>query len=84
MMKIAGSGSASGSVFGSGSISQRHGSPVPDPHQNAMDPEHWPQGQPQEDRNPSSQGEGSWNFLFLKFARPGKYQDLSNEVKICS
>ncbi len=37
MMKIEGSGSASGS----GSISQRHGSADPDPHQNVMDPEHW-------------------------------------------
>ncbi len=37
MTKIAGSGFASGS----GSISQRHGSPDPDPHQNVMDPEHW-------------------------------------------
>ncbi len=36
MAKIAGSGSASGS----GSISQRHGSADPDPHQNVMDPEH--------------------------------------------
>jgi hypothetical protein len=37
MMKIEGSGSASGS------ISQRHGSadPDPDPHQNDMGPEHW-------------------------------------------
>jgi hypothetical protein len=26
---------------GSGSISQRHGSADPDPHQNVMDPEHW-------------------------------------------
>ncbi len=26
---------------GSGSISQRYGSPDPDPHQNVMDPEHW-------------------------------------------
>ncbi len=34
--KIEGSGSASGT------ISQRHGSPDPDPHQNIMDPEHWP------------------------------------------
>jgi hypothetical protein len=33
-MKIAGSGSASGS------ISQKHGSADPDPHQNVMDPEH--------------------------------------------
>jgi hypothetical protein len=33
-MKIAGSGSASGS------ISQRHGSADPDPHQNVIDPEH--------------------------------------------
>jgi hypothetical protein len=33
MTKIAGSGS--------GSISQRHGSEEPDPHQNVMDPEHW-------------------------------------------
>jgi hypothetical protein len=33
MTKIAGSGS--------GSISQRHGSADPDPHQNVMDPEHW-------------------------------------------
>jgi hypothetical protein len=24
-----------------GSISQRHGSADPDPHQNVMDPEHW-------------------------------------------
>jgi hypothetical protein len=37
MTKIAGSGSKSGS----GSISQRHGSANPDPHQNVMDPEHW-------------------------------------------
>jgi hypothetical protein len=41
-MKIAGSGSESGS--GSGFISQRHGSLDPgwdpDPHQNVMDPEH--------------------------------------------
>jgi hypothetical protein len=36
MMKIEGSGSASGS----GSISQRHGYADPDPHQNVMDPEH--------------------------------------------
>jgi hypothetical protein len=37
MIKIAGSGSDSGS------ISQRHGSadPDPDPHQNVMDPQHW-------------------------------------------
>jgi hypothetical protein len=35
MMKIAGSGSASGSEF----ISQRHGSADPDPHQNVMDPQ---------------------------------------------
>jgi hypothetical protein len=34
--KIAGSGSE----FGSGSISQRHGSADPDPHQNVMDPQH--------------------------------------------
>ncbi len=44
MTKIAGSGSASGSGFESGSISQRHGSaypdPDPDPHQNVMDPLH--------------------------------------------
>jgi hypothetical protein len=33
MTKIAGSGS--------GSISQRHGSADPDPHQNVMDPQHW-------------------------------------------
>ncbi len=26
---------------GSGSISQRHGSADPDPHQNVMDPQHW-------------------------------------------
>jgi hypothetical protein len=36
MMKIEGSGSGSAS----GSISQRHGSADPDPHQNVMDPEH--------------------------------------------
>jgi hypothetical protein len=35
-MKIEGSGS--------GSTSQRHGSPDPDPHQNVMDPEHCPEG----------------------------------------
>jgi hypothetical protein len=35
MMKI------EGSVFASGSISQRHGSADPDPHQNVMDPQHW-------------------------------------------
>ncbi len=28
-------------IAGSGSISQRRGSADPDPHQNAMDPEHW-------------------------------------------
>jgi hypothetical protein len=33
MMKIEGSGSRS--------ISQRHGSADPDPHQNVMDPQHW-------------------------------------------
>jgi hypothetical protein len=37
MMKIEGFGSASGSE----SISQRHGSADPDPHQNVMDPQHW-------------------------------------------
>ncbi len=26
---------------GSGSISQRHGSADPDPHQNVIDPQHW-------------------------------------------
>jgi hypothetical protein len=35
-MKREGSGSASGSE----SISQRHGSADPDPHQNVMDPQH--------------------------------------------
>ncbi len=39
-----------------------------------------PPGQPQEDWNPSSQGEGSRNFLFLKFARPGKDQNPFYEV----
>ncbi len=39
MMKIAGSGSE----FGSVSISQRHGSPDPDPYQNVMDPQHCPE-----------------------------------------
>ncbi len=34
MTKIAGSG------YESGSISQKHGSANPDPHQNVMDPEH--------------------------------------------
>jgi hypothetical protein len=38
-MKIEGSASGSGSK--SGSISKRHGSADPDPHQNVMDPEHW-------------------------------------------
>jgi hypothetical protein len=38
MMKIARSRSAFGSE--SGSISQRHGSADPDPHQNVMDPQH--------------------------------------------
>jgi hypothetical protein len=37
MMKIEGSASESGS----GSISQRHGSADPDPHQNVMDSQHW-------------------------------------------
>ena len=36
MTKIAGSGSG----CESGSISQRHGSADPDPHQNVMDPQH--------------------------------------------
>jgi hypothetical protein len=44
MTKIAGSGSgcASGLESGYGFITQRHGSadPVPDPHQNVMDPQH--------------------------------------------
>jgi hypothetical protein len=44
-MKIAGSGSESGSgsidqKHGSGSIDQRHGSADQDPHQNVMDPQH--------------------------------------------
>jgi hypothetical protein len=38
MTKIAGSGYGTGSE--TGSISQRHGSADPDPHQNVMDPEH--------------------------------------------
>jgi hypothetical protein len=37
-LKMEGSGSASGSE--SGSISQRHGSADPDPHQNVIDPQH--------------------------------------------
>jgi hypothetical protein len=37
MTKIAGSESESGS------ISQRHGSADPDPHQNVMDPQHCPE-----------------------------------------
>ncbi len=36
-MKISGSGSKSVS----GSISQRHRSADPDPHQNVLDPQHW-------------------------------------------
>jgi hypothetical protein len=41
-MKIAGSGSASGSRSGSETINQRYGSanPDPDPYQNFMDPQH--------------------------------------------
>jgi hypothetical protein len=31
----------SGSESGSGSLSQRHGSADPDPHQNVMDPQYW-------------------------------------------
>jgi hypothetical protein len=31
-------------IEGSGSISQRHGSADPDPHQNVMDPEYWFEG----------------------------------------
>ncbi len=31
-------------IAGSGSISQRHGSADPDPHQNVMDPRHWSSG----------------------------------------
>jgi hypothetical protein len=30
-----------GSGTRSGSISQGHGSPDPNPHQNVMDPQHW-------------------------------------------
>ncbi len=30
-------------IAGSGSISQRHGSADPDPHQNAIDPQHCPE-----------------------------------------
>jgi hypothetical protein len=33
-------GVGSGVISGSGSISQRYGSADPDPHQNAMDPQH--------------------------------------------
>jgi hypothetical protein len=42
MTKIAGSGPASGSEYGSGSVSQRHGSADPDPDrpQNVMNPQH--------------------------------------------
>jgi hypothetical protein len=39
MLKIAGTGSASRS----GSISQRHKSADPDPDQNVMNPQHWPE-----------------------------------------
>jgi hypothetical protein len=31
-------------IAGSGSISERHGYPDPDSHQNVMDPEHCPSG----------------------------------------
>jgi hypothetical protein len=41
MSKKAGSGSASGSKSGPGSISQSYGSADPDPQKNVMDPEHW-------------------------------------------
>jgi hypothetical protein len=34
-------GVGSGVGSGSGSISQRYGSPDPDPHRNARDPQHW-------------------------------------------
>jgi hypothetical protein len=37
MTEIVGSGARSGAV----SISQRHGSVDPDPHQNVTDPQHW-------------------------------------------
>jgi hypothetical protein len=33
-----------GSGAGSGSISERHGSADPDPHQNFINPEHWLSG----------------------------------------
>jgi hypothetical protein len=41
VLKVNDENSRSGSESESGSISQRHGSADPDPHQNVMDPEHW-------------------------------------------
>jgi hypothetical protein len=63
-------------IEGSGSISQRHGSADPDPHQNVMDPQHHPQASLHGCRPGQTQGkrDQTINFhsvplLFLCFRR---------------
>jgi hypothetical protein len=70
MTKIAGSGSASGS------ISQRHGSADPDPHQNVMDPEHCipdPGSKPK-------RGGGGGKLVVLPFCS-NKFNKIENHLK---
>jgi hypothetical protein len=77
MMKIEGSGSASGS------ISQRHGSadPDPDPHQNVMDPEHWfPVSPP--DNPPKSPPRPWWAWQLRERAPAAQWTDWPKETTI--
>jgi hypothetical protein len=73
MTKIAGSGSEYGS------ISQRHGSADPDPHQNAMDPEHCLKvlsryiGTSVSDPNPHSSALVCFEFFLILASAKRKY-----------
>ncbi len=48
-------------ISGSGSISQRHGSVDPDPHQNVMDPQHWKVSWPWESSAFPQRGPKGWH-----------------------
>jgi hypothetical protein len=53
-------------IAGSGSISQRHGSADPDPHQNVMDPEHWPVVLVIDERERRKRGAGQGGQIFVR------------------
>ena len=66
---------------GSGSISQRHGSADPDPHQNVMDPEHWFLGKLPEYRTVPVTVSVTWLLLKTSCSAGDSFQTFHGALK---